>query len=221
MHQTSYEYYQNKKDYGVNNLRRAKINSLAKDELAGGHKKILDLGCAGGYLSANWKVNGNIIVGADISEPSVRAASAALDRAYQFDLESLAWPAEIDCQKFDLILLAEVIEHLFNPADFLMKLKNLLALNGSIILTSPNFLVWNNRLRLLFGNYGPKEIFNDPSHIHLFGYLSLKKLITELNYQIVAEDNLWYPNYLEKLKKFLPANLFVYQTILRIKNKKL
>ena len=212
------EYYNQRLDYGINKLRKKKINALVKDRVKAGGQNILDLGCAAGYISADWRDN-NYIIGLDISQKSVDQAKHLLSQAYLLDLETDTWPPQVTDKKFDIILCAEIIEHLFNPQDFLNKLKDLLQPQGSIILTTPNFLVWNNRLRMLLGNYGQKEIFNDSSHIRLFSYNSLKVLLDKLNFEVVKEDNLWYPNYLDKFSNFLPANLFVYQTILKLKLK--
>ena len=214
------QYYNQRDDYGVNSLRRKKINNLASQKINQGNLKILDLGCAGGYLSQAWKIKNNFILGIDIAEKSIQQAEKTLDQVYLADLENYDWLNKIQEKKFDIILCAEILEHLFDPQKFLIKLKDILQPDGCIILTTPNFLVWNNRLRIFLGHYGHKEVFNDLSHIHLFSYNSLKKLLAKLNFQVVEEDNLWYPNYLEKLPKLLPANLFVYQIILKVKLKK-
>ena len=211
------QYYNQKQDYGINSLRRQKINALAAAEIKSGHQNILDLGCAGGYVSKDWRTNGNQVIGLDISERSVSQAKKVLDQAFLFDLEAGDWPESIRDDKFNLILSAEILEHLFSPKDFLERLKPMMADNGIIIITTPNFLVWNNRIRLLLGRYGPKEIFYDPGHIHLFSYHSLKWLLHDLDFKIIAEDNIWYPNYLEKFAHILPPNLFVYQAIIKLK----
>ncbi|OIO17251.1 hypothetical protein AUJ29_01585 [Candidatus Kuenenbacteria bacterium CG1_02_38_13] len=210
------EYYNRKEDYGVNKLREKKINFLVDKDIKTGEKNILDVGCASGYISTNWR-KGNHLIGLDIASKFAKLAQGALDEFYVLNLESNNWPQAVIQKRFDIILCAEVLEHLFAPQDFLLKLKDLLNKDGYIIITTPNFLVWNNRFRMFLGRYGAQELFNDYGHIHLFSYNSLQKLLHQVRLKIIGQDNLWYPNYLEKFAKILSPNLFVYQAILKVK----
>jgi len=72
---------------------------------------------------------------------------------------------------------------------------------------------------MLFGQYGEKEILYDQSHIHLLSYDGFKKLLAESGFKIMTQNNILYPNKLEKIKNFLPANLFVFQSIFKLKLK--
>lgn len=215
MHHKLNQYYNQKQNYGINQLRRRNINSLVDRDVQAANKKILDLGCAAGYISSAWKEN-NYIVGLDISARSVDQASQVLDAAYLVDLEADNWPSEITSQRFDIILCAELLEHLFAPEDFLLKLKRFLTPTGYIIITTPNFLVWNNRLRIFLGHYGLKEIFNDSGHIRLFSHNSLHHLLRQTGLKVIHSANVYYPNFLEKFSSLIPANLFVYQTIIKV-----
>ena len=207
-------YYSQKTDYGMNSLRREKILKLVGSI---GKKNILDLGCASGYLARELKRTDNFVAGLDISDKFAQTLKNDLDYFAIFDIEEDIWPQEFLTDKFDLIIGAEVIEHLFSPQEFLKKIKKVLKPGGEVIITTPNFLVWNNRLRMLLGQYGNKEKFFDQGHINLFSYCGFKKLLRENDYQVLAEDNVWYPNSLDKYKNFLPANIFVFQLIVKIK----
>jgi len=209
-------YYNSKTNYGMNSLRKKKILDLINiKELT--NKKILDIGCASGYLSQELKQADNYVVGIDISATNLAKISSAIDKTLVLDIENDAWPESFTKNKFDVIIMAEIIEHLFDQDNLLKKLKQILQSSGFIILTTPNFLTWNNRLRMLFGKYGDKEILYDKSHINLLSYVGLKKKLNQHNFKIIQENNLWYPNYLEKIKNILPANLFVFQSIFKIK----
>ncbi|HNW09365.1 MAG TPA: class I SAM-dependent methyltransferase [bacterium] len=205
-------------DYGINSLRRRKILALAgSGSLAG--QRILDVGCASGYLAKELKQPDNFVAGLDISEKFINELQQRLDAAWSFDLERDDWPPEFIDNKFDLIICAEVLEHLFDIDGSLQRLKEVLKSDGKIIISTPNFLLWNNRIRMLLGRYGEKEIFYDWGHIHLMSYNGLKDRLVKNNFNILAEDNIWYPNKLERMKKFLPPNLFVFQSIIKIENK--
>lgn len=201
--------------YGINKLRKRKALGLALTEGLEG-KNILDIGCASGYLARELKRDHNFVAGVDISEKHITEAKKVLDEAYALDIENDPWPVSLVEKKFDIIICGEVIEHLFDQDAFLEKVKILLRPSGKLIMTTPNFLLWNSRIRMLFGQFGFKEVLYDKSHIHLMSYRGFHEKIIQHGYRIMAEDNVWYPNWLERWKKFLPPNLFVFQTITKL-----
>jgi len=202
-------------DYGMNSLRRQKVLNLSGKDLS--NKRILDVGCASGYLAKELKRDDNFVAGVDISEKFKDQLENELDQFVVMDVESDNWPKEFTDNKFDLIIAAEILEHEFDQDGFLKKLKSILSPEGEIIITTPNFLVWNNRLRMLFGQYGKKEVLYDEGHIKLLSYDGLKKKLKDNGFRVMIEDNIWYPNKIEKLKNILSPNLFVYQAVIRIK----
>jgi len=142
-----------------------------------------------------------------------------LDGAYQMDIETDPWPQEILDNKPDAIICGEMIEHLFDQDAFLEKLKQITKPDTQIIFTTPNFLLWSSRIRMLFGRYSDREVLFDKSHIHLLSYLGLKKLLFKHGYEILEENHIYHPNYLEIIKMFLRPNLFAYQSIVKTKLK--
>lgn len=171
-------------DYGINNLRRRKILELAKASGLSG-RRILDLGCASGYLAKELKQADNFVAGLDISEKSIRGLKDILDKSQVFDIERDDWSPEFIDNKFDLIICAELLEHLFGIDGSLQRLKEVLKADGKIIISTPNFLLWNNRARMLLGHYGEKEIFYDWGHIHLMSYNGLKKKLAKNNFNLI------------------------------------
>jgi len=203
------EHYYNevRTDYGINSLRRRKVLRLAKAEPYA-HARILDIGCSGGYVSRELKTETNFIAGLDIAQSSVEAAKRVLDDARVFDVEREPWPEEFLHHPFNIIICAELIEHLFDPRAFLRRLHEIIWPDGAVILTTPNFLVWNNRLRMLLGRYGSKEVFLDQGHIHLFSYHGIMDVVREEGFHVTAEDSLWYPNWTERI-----CNLRIYESV--------
>jgi len=216
MSQIIKKYYNQITSYGMNSFRRKKILNLINiDNLK--NKRILDMACASGYLARELKQSNNYVAAIDISEENISKVKHQIDKTVVLDIENEDWPTEFINNKFDIIIAGEIIEHLFDQENFLKKIKQLLKSDSILIMTTPNFLLWNNRLRMFFGQYGEKEVLYDKSHIHLLSYYGFKKLLEKSAFNIVAEDNIWYPNKLEKVKKFLPPNLFIFQSIFKLK----
>lgn len=206
------QYYNSKKNYGLSKLRAEKIIALLGDV---NNKKILDIGCSNGELGSLIKAKYDCQVhGCDLSKTAIEKTKKKYDSAFLFDVEEDNY-GTIDT-KYDCIIAAELIEHLFLPKKFLQNIKTLLTPGGYVILTTPNFLMWTFRLRMLFGEFEyKKDGFWDESHIHFFTYNSIKKIITECEYKIVEENNIFHRLIPDKLGELRP-NLFAYQIILKL-----
>ena len=143
----------------------------------------------------------------------------------------------LDYLKFDYILFLDVIEHLENPEDFLIKLYEKISENEKIeiVISTPNISFFIIRFMLLFGffNYGKRGIL-DKTHTRLFTFQSFKKLIEDSNYIIIKTIGIPAPfplaigeNLLSKILinlNNLAINIwrsfFSYQILCKIKPKK-
>jgi 2-polyprenyl-3-methyl-5-hydroxy-6-metoxy-1,4-benzoquinol methylase len=127
-----------------------KIIELIKNS-GSSNLKILDVGCASGYLGAAIKSLGeHTVFGIEISEVAVKKAKKVLDVVICGDIESINLPWNI---MFDYIILADVLEHLFDPKSVLIKLKDYLKSEGILLSTIPNIAYYANRLMLLKGDW--------------------------------------------------------------------
>jgi len=207
-------HYENKSlGYGIGHTRLRRILELAGDVEG---VRIIDAGCARGYLGAKLKEGGAYVVGLDISSGVIYEAKTKLDEAYACDLEE-TWPVELKDSSFDLIIIAEVLEHVFNPVLVLNQAHRLLKPGGNVIITTPNFLAWTNRWKFLFGNFAYQEqgIF-DFGHIRWFTYGYLREVLKQSGFQITNEWHIIFPGKLTKLLKLWPS-LFAFQFILKAK----
>ena len=84
----------------------------------------------------------------------------------QIDLNKEKFPYADD--SFDIISSSEVIEHLENYRDVLREMQRILKKNGLLVLTTPNVLNINSRVRYLvsgFANlFGPLPVKHDEVH---------------------------------------------------------
>ena len=138
--------------------------------------KILDVGCATGYLGAELKKLGNIVYGIEISKEAAKIAKNFLDYVICDNIETMQLPWNDEF--FDIIIMSDVIEHLFNPRDVLIKLRRILKKDGIFLITFPNIAHYSIRLMLLRGkwiykNYG----ILDYGHIRFFTKDSAIRLI--------------------------------------------
>ena len=140
------------------NLGRESWGSLAQPrtrvalDLAGrvGKGRILDVGCADGEVSLELaRLGGSVVVGVDISEAAVATCRSRGLEAYRSNLDQEALPLADD--SFDLVYMAEVIEHLARPDQAIVELRRVLVPGGHLLITTPNLACLPNRLLLLAG----------------------------------------------------------------------
>jgi len=155
-------------------------------EYIGFDKKILDIGCCegklGGYLR---KKKGAVVFGVDISQKAIRRARRNLDKVYCLNIESDRLP--FSQKAFDVIICADILEHLQNPLLVLKKLRLYLKKSGILVLSVPNVANIKIRWSLLLGKFDyQKEGIMDDSHLHFFTKKTIFQLIEQAGMKIEA-----------------------------------
>lgn len=160
-----------------------RINKIV--ELTGSHKVVLDIGCGIGEIGSRVKENNNIVYGIDISENAIKKAIRKSIVGKQCDIEKEGIPFKQI--KFDTIVAAEIIEHIFDTDDFLQKIHSRLKKNGELILTTPNIATLGRRLMLFFGKNPLIEVNTrkyTAGHIRYFVKDSLFELLQSNGFMI-------------------------------------
>jgi 2-polyprenyl-3-methyl-5-hydroxy-6-metoxy-1,4-benzoquinol methylase len=143
--------------------------------------KILDLGCSSGLLAERLQGMGHHVTGVDVHEfPEVAERMSAF---YTADL-SQGIPPEVGTG-FDLILMADVLEHLGKPEDLLRQCRDLLTPEGSVMLCVPNIGHWYPRTRATLGvfDYDQRGIL-DATHLRFFTRRSIRRLVERSGYSV-------------------------------------
>ena len=149
------------------------------------NQKILDIGCGTGLLDKEIKKKNNIVYGIDISKERLKIAKKRLDRVFRQDVNQINIPSH----KFDVLIFADILEHLENPLLLLRTSKKYLKKDGYIIVSIPNVVVWNIRLKFLFGSFTYKESGTlDKSHLRFFTKKTALELVNNAGYKIKKVD---------------------------------
>lgn len=113
-----------------------------------------------------------------------------MSEVYKVDITSLdEVKAVLNEKKFDCIVIADVLEHLYDPFSILCMYKSFLKPNGKIVISIPNAVVWDIRLRFLLGifNYADSGT-TDRTHIRFFTRGSFRRFLKAADLKIVKED---------------------------------
>ena len=117
-------------------------------ELVGTGNKVLDIGCYDGTLGNVLIKKGNEVYGIEISK---EVAEIAKRKGLKVKIQDFASHFDFDNKFFDLVVAAEVIEHIVDTDSFIEEIKRVLKPNGFLVLTTPNIASLGRRLYLLFG----------------------------------------------------------------------
>ena len=133
--------------------------------------RVLELGCAtGGMTRVLHGRHGCKVDAIELDAVAAQAAKPFCERLLVADLETLAWDAPFFAgQNYDYILLADVLEHLREPASVLRGLRALLREGGSLIVSTPNIAYAGVQAALRAGWFPYQTIgLLDDGHLHFF-----------------------------------------------------
>src|SRR6267378_2190920 len=129
----------------------------------------------------------------DIGREHVQLArNRAIDAKY-CDLNHDQLPFEN--QSFDLIFAGEVIEHLIDTDGFISELYRCLRPRGHVLITTPNLVSFENRLRILLGIYPAWVNYNlsGSGHVRAYTPRVLRKQLREHGFEVVIHKGNWVP----------------------------
>jgi 2-polyprenyl-3-methyl-5-hydroxy-6-metoxy-1,4-benzoquinol methylase len=136
---------------------------------------VLDVGCGFATTSQHIAKRGNRVVGIESSEEAVRVARTRIAEVVHGDLQQVELLAG---RAFDVIIFADVLEHLAWPLGVLRKYLELLKPRGRVIVSLPNVGLWSVRLGLAFGNFRYEETgVLDHTHLRFFTRRSAIELL--------------------------------------------
>ena len=136
-------------------------------------KRILDLGCSDGRFGELLRLEGHSVTGVDSQK--LEGVGDRLDAFVEADLNT-GLPPEVGGD-FDVVVAADVFEHLVDPGALLRQLGDVLAPRGVVMTSIPNIAHWYPRLRVASGHfdYERRGIF-DAGHLRFFTRNSFERL---------------------------------------------
>ena len=142
--------------------------------------KVLDVGCATGELGRRFAESGASARFFGIESDPAMAERAArwFETVAVADLERDELNLARD-ERFDIIVCADVLEHLAEPVPVLRRLREYLAVGGSFLISVPNVAFVSIRLSLLLGKFEYRDSggIMDRGHIRFFTIDSMIQML--------------------------------------------
>jgi len=155
--------------------------------------RLLDIGCSTGDWAAHWQDKGWQCAGLDIDKEHVQLAQGRGIDAKYCDLNHDQLP--FDNERFDLIFAGEVIEHLIDTDGFISELYRCIQPGGHVLITTPNLVSFENRVRIMLGVYPAWVNYNlsGSGHVRAYTPRVLRKQLREHGFEVVVHKGNWVP----------------------------
>lgn len=148
---------------------------------------VLDVGCSSGTLGQVLiKQKGCTVDGIETVHEDAIKASRKLRKVYELNVET--GDLSVVKGKYDVIIFADVIEHLVDPVKTLKKIQKYLKKGGVIIFSIPNMAHVSIRLSLLEGKFDYTETgLLDKTHLHFYTYRQIMRTFSEAGLKIIHQ----------------------------------
>ncbi|WP_409985254.1 methyltransferase domain-containing protein [Ottowia sp.] len=184
----------------IDTAERTSLSVLAARIPAGA--RVLDLGCGSGAIGRHLAARGGAgpIDGLTISQDEADLAAPHYRRVEVANLESADLTALFAPAGYDIIVCADVLEHIRHPEHVLAQCRTLLADGGHALLSIPNAGYVGLLAELMAGEfrYRPEGLL-DETHLRFFTRRTLLRMLTEAR---------WAVDHVETVQRQLPDSEF-------------
>ena len=179
-------------------------------------KRVLDVGCASGYLAERLAQKECQIFGIEIDKKAAGKARKYCQQVIETDVEMVD-KLPFSENFFNVIIYSDILEHLRRPDLVLARFSKYLTDDGLIIASIPNIARIEFRLKLALGKFGYQESgILKKDHLRFFTLATAKKMFQEAGYKIVKID---YTGLGSRIRIF--PTLFAFQFIIIAQKEKL
>lgn len=172
--------------------RYAEMDAQAREDLAAkippGARAVLDVGCSGGATAPALRRRGvTRIVGIEPDADDADRAARVYDRILATSLEGVP-PGEFRGE-FDAILFGDVLEHLVDPSEALVRVLPWLSPRGVVVASVPNIGHWSIIADLIAGrfDYIPYSLLSG-THVRHFTRATIRDLFEASGFAILSVD---------------------------------
>jgi 2-polyprenyl-3-methyl-5-hydroxy-6-metoxy-1,4-benzoquinol methylase len=152
------------------------------------NSRVLEIGAGSGSIAKHLVATNKCrLVAVENNPSSVKKLTKICDSVHTLDLNDANWPKELVKQsKFDHVIAADVLEHVYDPWKVLANMKTLLNDTGSIILSLPHAAHSAVLSSFYSGDVEYREWgLLDKTHIRFFGFKNVEGLYESAGLAII------------------------------------
>lgn len=173
-------------------------------------RRFVEIGCGTGLTAASVKARfpSAIVDGFEYNAAAAAIAATRLDHVHTgnvelVDLGELYAPGSIDA-----LLLADVLEHLYDPWALLKRIRPFLSADAHIIASIPNVRNIALLMEIAAGSftYEPAGLL-DVTHIRFFTLREIRKMFDATGYEVRSVANVQDPRFAPLVANVFPADV--------------
>jgi 2-polyprenyl-3-methyl-5-hydroxy-6-metoxy-1,4-benzoquinol methylase len=156
--------------------------------LVGQRKRVLEIGCGPGSITRILAQQGQCrVTGLELDPEAIKKVSPYCEVIMQADLNSSEWPSLFnDVEKFDVVVAADVLEHLYDPWKALQRMATFINVNGYLVVSLPHVGHAAVMSCLINGDFEYRNWgLLDRTHIRFFGLKNIEDLFSQANLKII------------------------------------
>lgn len=158
--------------------------------MVGTSKRVLELGPGPGSITRLLRLNSCEVTALENDRDAIDIVSAYCKAVHLCDLNSPEWHKVLaDSGKFEVIVAADVLEHLYDPWTLLRELHPLLTDDGQVVVSLPN-VGHNAVISCLLTNdfeYRPCGLL-DQTHVRFFGISNIQEMFETAGFKIIEVE---------------------------------
>ncbi len=199
--------------------------------MVGKGKRVLEIGAGPGSITRLLRDENNCrITALEIDNEAIKKLTTFCEHVYQADLNDSAWPRLLQTEgAFEVIVAADVLEHLYDPWSSLRSMKALLSDEGYIVVSLPHVGHSAVIACLLEEDFEYRDWgLLDRTHIRFFGMKNIQALfegtglkIVDAQFVVISPENTEFVEHWERMprevRRALSTNKFgmVYQVVVK------
>ena len=146
-------------------------------------QRVLELGTGPGTVTRILHDKGCKVTGVEMDPDTLATCAPFCERTLQANLEDPLWWQPLDGERFEVIICADVLEHLRDPRPLLEKLPVFLMDGGCVLMSLPNASHLTIVASLLGGRFPyQKNGLLDNTHLKFYGREDLDDLLRECGF---------------------------------------
>ncbi len=158
--------------------------------MVGSNKKVVDFGCATGFVARVLSESGCAVTGIEIDPQAAEEAARYCDEVIVGNLDEMDIEQVLGPGKYDVGFFGDIIEHLKNPRAALERMRDLLAPGGYVVLSVPNIAHASIRLAILKGRFDYEDTgILDATHLKFYTRESIGDLLESCGYLVETIDS--------------------------------
>ena len=159
--------------------------------MVGQNKRVLEVGAGPGSITRHLYGHGGCaITGVELDAEAIKLLSPYCNKVYQANLNDPDWPQLLSAEEgFDVVVAADVLEHLYDPWVTLELMKRFVNEDGCLVISLPHVGHSSIAACLLQEDFDYRDWgLLDRTHIRFFGIKNIQDLFENAGLKIISAE---------------------------------